>query len=76
MIKSSNNLLNLIVHRETKCLLFEISTELAGVNIKTKIKKRNGFCTRLNAKFKFFPVIILLQKKIRWQTEPSLMTLL
>ena len=60
MIGSSNNSLNLIVHRERKCLLFKISTELAGVKIKTKIKKRDGFCKRLDAKFKFFLVVVLL----------------
>ena len=58
MMESSNNSLNLIVHRETKCLLFEISIELAGVKTKTEIKKRNGFCKRLDAKFKFFLVVV------------------
>ena len=48
MMGSSNNFLNLIVHRETRCLLFEISTEFVVVNIKTKIKKRDGFCKRLD----------------------------
>ena len=49
--------LNLTVHRITKCL-FEISTELAGVKVKTKIKNRIGFCKRLNAKLKFLPVVM------------------
>ena len=57
MMGSSNNLLNLIVYRETKILLFGISTELADVKIKTKIKKRDGFCKRLDAIF----FVVLLQ---------------
>ena len=44
----SNNSLNLIVHRKTKCTLFEISTDFVSVKIKIKIIKRNGFCKRLN----------------------------
>ena len=66
MMGSSNNSLNLIVYRETKCLLFEIYTEFVGVKIKTKIKKRDGFCKRLDAKFKFFLNIVLLKKEFRW----------
>ena len=38
VLGSSNNLLNLTVHRVTRCL-FETSTEFAGVKVKTKIKK-------------------------------------
>ena len=71
MIKSSNGSLNLIVHRETKCLSFEISTEFVGVKIKTKLKKRDGFYKRLDTKFRFFVVVMLLQKEFRWQTELS-----
>ena len=43
----------LMVHRETRCL-FEISTEFAGAKIKTKIKKRDSPCKRLDAKITFF----------------------
>ena len=50
ILGSSNNSLNLTVHRMTRCL-FEISTEFAGVKIKTKINKRDGFCKRLDAIF-------------------------
>ena len=52
MMWSSNNLLTLIVHRVTNCLLFEISTELVNIKIKIKIKKGDGFCKRLDVKFK------------------------
>ena len=57
VIKSSDNSLNLTVNRETRCL-FETSIEFAGVKVKTEIKTRNGFCKRLNAKPKFFPVVM------------------
>ena len=70
---SSDNSLNLIVHRETRCLLFEVFTEFVGVKIKTKIKKRDSFCKRLNAKFKPFFVAVL-QKEFQWQTESLLIT--
>ena len=69
-MRSSDNLLNLIVHRETRCLLFEISTEFAGVKVIIKIKKRVGFYKRLDAKFRFFPVV---EEKLQWQTELLLM---
>ena len=72
MIKSSNNSLNLTVHRETKCL-FKNFIEFAGVKIKTKIKKRNGFCKRLDAKLNFFPVVVE-QGGLQWQTELLLVT--
>ena len=75
MIKSSSNSWNLVVYRETKCLLFEISTEFVVAKIKTKIKKRDGFYKRLDAKFKFF-LVVFFAKKNRWQTEPLLMTLI
>ena len=55
---SSDNSLNLTVHRETRCLLSEISTEFADAKAKTEIKKRNGFCKRLDAKPKLFPVSV------------------
>ena len=42
MVKFSNFPLNLIIHRETKCL-FEISTIYVVVKIKTKMKNRDGF---------------------------------
>ena len=59
MIKSSNNSLKLTVHRKTRCLLFENSTEFAGVKIKTKVKKCVGFCKRLNAKSKILFIVVL-----------------
>ena len=68
---SSDNSLNLTVHRETK-YLFEISTEFAGAIVKTKIKKRNGFCKRLDAKFKLF-LVVVGQGGFQWQTGFSLM---
>ena len=74
MIGSSDNSLNLTVHRETKCLLSDFSTEFADVKIKTKIEKRDDFCKRLDAKFKFFLVVVLGQKEFQWQTELSLVT--
>ena len=55
---SSDNSLNLTVHRETRCLLSEISTEFADAKVKAEIKKRNGFCKRLDAKFNFFFVVV------------------
>ena len=45
----------------TKCL-FETSNGFAGAKIKTKINKRDGFCKRLDAKFKLFPVAVLQGK--------------
>ena len=37
MMGSSNNSLNWIVHRETKCLIFEISTEFVGIKKKVMV---------------------------------------
>ena len=62
---SSDNSLNLTVHRETKCL-FEIFIEFVGVKVETEIKKRNGSCKRLNVKFNFF-VVVVEQGKFQWQ---------
>ena len=72
VLGSSDNSLNLTVHRITRCL-FEISTEFAGVKIKTEINKRDGFCKRLDAKFKFFFVVVL-QGEFQWRTELLLLT--
>ena len=54
VVKFSDFLLILMVHRETKCL-FKTSTEFAGAKVKAEIKKRDGFCKRLDAKTTFFP---------------------
>ena len=67
---SSDNSLNTIVHRETKCL-FETFTEFAGAKVKIEIKRRDGFCKRLDAKFNFFPVAVL-QGEFQWQVKLSL----
>ena len=55
---SSDNSLNLTVHRKTRCLLFEISTEFADAKAKAEIKKRNGFCKRLDARPRLFPAAV------------------
>ena len=54
MVGFSNFPLILIIYRETK-YLYEISTEFVDVKIKTKIKKRDGPCKRLDAKITFSP---------------------
>ena len=69
---SSGNSLNLTVHWEIRCL-FKISTEFVGVKIKAEIKRRNGFCKRLNARLKLFPVVVE-RGGFQWQTEFSLVT--
>ena len=56
--KFSDFPLILIIYREIKCL-FETSTEFAGVKINAEIKKRDGFCKRLDAKITFFPGWVL-----------------
>ena len=33
--------------------------------MKIIIKKRDGFCKRLDAKFEFFVIVVLLQKEFR-----------
>ena len=71
VLGSSDNSLNLTVHRMTKCL-FKTSTEFAGVKVKTEINKRDGSCKRLDAKFKLFPVAVL-QGKLQWQAGLSLL---
>ena len=47
----------LITHREIKCL-FEISTEFAYAKINAKIKRRDVFCKRLDAKITFFLLVV------------------
>ena len=73
MIKSSDNSLNLTVHRETRCLLFETSTEFAGVKVKEEMERRDGSCKRLDTKPKLFPVVVE-QGGLQWQTELLLVT--
>ena len=51
--KFSDFPLILIIHREIRCL-FETSTEFAGAKIDTEIKKRDGFCKRLDARITLF----------------------
>ena len=55
---SSDNSLNLTVHRETRCLLSEISTEFADAKVKAEIERRNGSCKRLDARPMFFPAVV------------------
>ena len=38
--------------------IIDISTELADVKAKGEIKKRNGFCKRLDVKFKLFSIVV------------------
>ena len=54
----------LIIHREIKCL-FEISTEFAGVKVNAEIKKRDGFCKRLDARITFFLGWVLVGLQLR-----------
>ena len=50
-------------------IISEISTEFTGARIKEKMEKRDGSCKRLDARFKFFPVVVLLQGEFRLLTE-------
>ena len=72
VLGSSDNSLNLTVHRITRCL-FETSTEFIDIKIKTEINKRDGFCKRLDAKPKF-SFVVMLQKEFQWRTELLLLT--
>ena len=69
---SSDYSLNLTVHQETRCL-FEISIEFVSAKVKTEIKKHNSICKRLNAKFKFF-FVVMEQGGLQWQKGFSLVT--